>query len=61
MEIDIAVVKKQLEILENKLRTDHEHQMYNLQQKFETELENTKPYYENTITTTLFARRAHNT
>lgn len=55
-ENDIAAGQKQLEILENKLRTDHEHQMYNLQQKFETELENTKSHYENTITTTLSAK-----
>ena len=48
-ENDIATGQKQLEILENKLRTDHEHQIYNLQQKFETELENTN-------TTTLSAK-----
>ena len=30
--------------------------MYNLQQKFETELENTKSHYENTITTSLSAK-----
>ena len=62
-ENDITAGQKQLEILENKLRTDHEHQMYNLQHTFETELEkfDAKSYYENTITTTLSVRRAHNT
>ena len=33
-ENDIAAGQKQLEILKHKLRTDHEHQMYNLQKKY---------------------------
>jgi hypothetical protein len=52
-EKDITDKQQQIDYLENALRSEHEEQMHNLQQKFQSELENTKEYYENTISKTL--------
>lgn len=52
-EKDITAKQKQLDYLEKTLTLEHEERLNKLQQKFETELENTKTHYEKTISKTM--------
>lgn len=49
----ITAKQKQLDSLEKTLTLEHEERLNKLQQKFETELENTKSHYEKTISKTM--------
>nr|XP_011442825.2 uncharacterized protein LOC105339112 [Crassostrea gigas] len=52
-EKDITARQKQLDSLEKTLTLEHEERLNKLQQKFQTELENTKSHYEKTISKTM--------